>query len=108
MTKNTFKYYKDENGELKIEMTPDAARDVANYKAGFETCAMIAITDKPVRNLRMAENIAGTFLEDATWYEATKSEEFISDSSTIFGYEVFLNKLETKIGELLGWAQAAK
>lgn len=106
MTNNTFKYYKDKNGELKIEMTQNVARDVASNKAGFEACAMITLNEVSVRKIRTAEHIAGAFLEDSSCYEATKSEDFVSDDCMIPGYEVFLNAVEAKIGELLGWASA--
>lgn len=102
MAKNTFKYYKDENGELKIEMTQNVARDVASNKAGFEACAMITLNEVSVRKIRTAEHIAGAFLEDASCYETMKMVEFVSDDSMIPGYEVFLKAVEAKIGELLG------
>lgn len=102
MTKNTFKYYKDENGDPKIEMTQNVARDLASNKKGFEACAMITIFDLPVRKLRTADYIAGEFLENTSFYEATKSEKFILDYGVIPGYEAFLNAVEAKIGELLG------
>lgn len=102
MKKNTFKYYKEENGAFKTEMTQDAARDVANSKAGFEACARIAIYDKPIRKLRVADYIANTFLEDRTCYEAMKLQEYVSDDGKISGYDMFLNAVEAKISELLG------
>ena len=102
MINNNFKCYKDENGELKIEMTQNAAREVANSKAGFEACAKITIYEPSVRKLRTAEYISGTFLEDASCYEAMKSENFVSNDNMIPGYEVFLKAVEAKIGELLG------
>ncbi len=102
MTRKTFKYYMDENGEPKVEMSQDAARDVVNAKDGFEACALTEIYDKPVRELRTAEHIASRFLADKSDYEATKSAEFITDSGTIFGYKRFLNAVEAKIYELLG------
>lgn len=102
MNKNTFKYYIDENGEPKVEMSQNVARDVANSKAGFEACAMITMNEAPVRKIRTAEHIAGTFLEDTSCYEATKSEEFASKDGMAPGYEKFLLLVETKIGELIG------
>lgn len=102
MNKNTFKYYIDENGEPKVEMSQNVARDVASNKAGFEACAMITIFDLSLRKLRTAEHIASTFLEDSSCYKATKSEEFASKDGTVPGYEKFLLLVDAKINELLG------
>lgn len=101
MAKNTFKYYKDEKGELKIEMTQNAAIEVkatlAGFRAGIEKTALRENTQQ----LFTGQYVADEFLKDTASWSLTQ-EDVETNDGTVSGPIMFLQTVEKKIKDLVG------
>ena len=101
MANNTFKYYKNEKGELKIEMTQNAAKEVKATLTGFRAGIEKSGFSEKTQLLFMGQYVADEFLKDTVSWALTQ-EDVETDGGTISGPTMFLQMVEKKIEDLLG------
>ena len=98
---NVIEKYYMEDGQPKVVMTQNAAKEVKAVIEGFRAGIGQSSFSKKIQQLRIGEHVADEFLKDTvSWSLAQEKVE--TDDGTILGPIMFLQTVEKKIKDLVG------